>query len=139
MSQLTFTKYTELGFKKLKEPEFNTVLADSDLLISNLTRDFYEFHDINADLDSSVVFNKYRAVHYLKAIALQCEFANESGAATPYEQATTGLTQVEIGRTTLQHGSNPFATVTYGSTGVVKTAVDVLAHTGLLYRGVNSH
>lgn len=139
MSQLIFAKYTELGFNKLKESEFDNVITDSELLISNLTRDFYGLHSIDADLDSSVPFYKYRANQYLKAIALQCEFADGSGASTPFEQQASGLTQVVIGRTTLQHGSNPLDSVLYGDTGVIKTAVDVLAHTGLLYRGVNSH
>lgn len=139
MSLLTFTKYTELGFTKLKSEEFNSVLADSEILISAITNGFYDFHDIEADLDSSVVFSKYRAKCYLKAIALQCEFAVESGASTPFAQQAAGLTQVTIGRTTLQHGDNPFTELTYGDTGLVKIAVDVLAHTGLLYRGVNSH
>lgn len=138
---LTYTDYQKLGFDKIRDLKlFATVEPDSELLIKNLTRQFYDpfFHSLVDDLKSDDKFIVFRATQYQRAIALQCEFAVASGATTPYEQQQQGLTSVEIGRTTIQQDGSATVAVTYGNTGVVTTAIDVLAPTGLLYRGVHS-
>lgn len=137
---LTYDDYNKLGFKKIANADqFAAVEPDSELLIENLTRQYYNpaFHSLAGDLASSDVFTAFRAAQYQRAIALQCEFAVAAGASTPYEQQAQALTSVEIGRTTLQQNGSAAVTATYGNAGVVSTAVDVLAHTGLLYRGVH--
>lgn len=134
---MDFTTYENLGFKKLDQKKFESVSADAELLISNLTQDFYSFHDLDAELSSEDNFLVYRATQYEKAICLQAEFAIESGATTPYAQQAGALTDVQIGRTHLQRTSNAMNNVTYGKSGVVVTAYNVLGRTGLLYRGVD--
>lgn len=136
---LSYDRYKELGFVRLDKDSFDKVVNDSELLISALTRDFYELHSIDDDLQSEDEFFVYRATQYQKAIAVQCDFADEAGASNLLEQQQSALTDVSIGRTHLQRSSNLFGNLTYGKSGVVKTALDVLAGTGLLYRGVNSH
>ena len=136
---LDFATYQELGFTKIKdETKFKALIADSELLIDNLTSDFYLINGLQADLTSDVAFYNYRANAYQRALCVQCEFADEADASTPYEQAAQGLTEVEIGRTTLQQHGSAASAVTYGDTGVCKIAIDILSRTGLLYRGVRS-
>lgn len=134
---MDFETYKKLGFSKLNEKQFKSVSADSEMLISNLTQDFYELHNLDDDLSSDDSFLKYRATQYQKAICLQCDFANEVGASTPYGQQAGALTDVQIGRTHLQRTSNAVNNVTYGKSGVVSTAYNILGRTGLLYRGVD--
>jgi hypothetical protein len=136
---LDFATYQQLGFTKITdEAQFKAVITDSELLIDNLTSDFYLINGLQADLTSDVAFYNYRANAYQRALCVQCEFADEADASTPYEQAEQGLTEVEIGRTTLQQGGGAANAVTYGNTGVCKIAIDILSRTGLLYRGVRS-
>ena len=139
MKQMEFARYTELGFNKLDNDSFNKVIASSQLLVGNLAKDYYEFHDIQKDLNSDDDFIKFRANQFQKAICVQCEFADDLGASSLVEQQKAGITDVQIGRTHLQQSSNPVNSVTYGKSGVYLPAYELLVHTGLLYRGVDSH
>ena len=136
---MIYKDYSGLGFTKLDETAFKAVSIDSEVLIENVTNDFYVFHNIAKDLTSDDEFDVYRAKQYQKAIALQCEFADETGASTPYPQHLQDVTQVSIDRTSITQNGNPITSTTYGNSGVVNAAIDVLVRTGLLYRGVNSH
>lgn len=133
---MDFATYTSLGFTTLTEEQFRGQCNDAKLLIDNLTNDYYVMNDVSDDLSSDVPFLVYRATQYQKAIAYQCEFAIASGASTIYEQKAGNLKTVSVGRTSLSTDGNSISDATYGNTGVVTTAVDLLARTGLLYRGV---
>ena len=135
---MDYAEYTKLGFDKLQQSEFDAQRNDAKLLIDNLTNDYYVMHDVSDDLSSDVPFLVYRATQYQKAIAYQCEFAVASGASTIYEQKAGNLKSVSVGRTSLSTDGNPISDATYGNTGVVTTAVDLLIRTGLLYRGVRA-
>ena len=135
---MDFATYTKLGFITLTEEQFNGQYNDAKLLIDNLTNDYYVMHDVSDDLSSDVPFIVHRATQYQKAIACQCEFAVASGASTIYEQKAGNLKTVSVGRTSLSTDGNSISDATYGNTGVVTTAVDLLAKTGLLYRGVRA-
>lgn len=135
---MDYAEYTKLGFDKLQQSEFDAQRNDAKLLIDNLTNDYYVMHDVSDDLSSDVPFLVYRATQYQKAIAYQCEFAVASGASTIYEQKAGNLKSVSVGRTSLSTDGNSISDATYGNTGVVTTAVDLLARTGLLYRGVRA-
>ena len=139
---MDFMTYTKLGFTTLTEEQFeeqfNGQYNDAKLLIDNLTNDYYVMHDVSDDLSSDVPFLVYRATQYQKAIVYQCEFAIASGASTIYEQKAGDLKTVSVGRTSLSMDGNSISDATYGNTGVVTTAVDLLIRTGLLYRGVRA-
>lgn len=135
---MDYAEYTKLGFDKLQQSEFDAQRNDAKLLIDNLTNDYYVMHDVSDDLSSDVPFLVYRATQYQKAIAYQCEFAVASGASTIYEQKAGNLKSVSVGRTSLSTDGNSISDATYGNTGVVTTAVDLLIRTGLLYRGVRA-
>lgn len=135
---MDFATYTKLGFTTLTEEQFKGQYNDAKLLIDNLTNDYYVMHDVSDDLSSDVPFLVYRATQYQKAIAYQCEFAVASGASTIYEQKAGNLKSVSVGRTSLATDGNSISDATYGNTGVVSTAVDLLVRTGLLYRGVRA-
>lgn len=135
---MDFETYTELGFKKLKQEEFDSVIDDSELLIEEVTRHFYDpyFHSLETDLSSNDDFHVYRATQYEKAIALQCEFEFESGLNSPVARANNDVKSISIGRTSIQSNGAGTTLVTYGNSGVVKTAISMLTRTGLLYAGV---
>lgn len=135
---MDFETYTELGFKKLKQEEFDSVIDDSELLIEEVTRHFYDpyFHSLETDLSSNDDFHVYRATQYEKAIALQCEFEFESGLNSPVARANNDVKSISIGRTTIQSNGAGTTLVMYGNSGVVKTAISMLTRTGLLYAGV---
>jgi len=134
---MDYAVYTELGFKRLDKDSFEKVITDSEVLISNLTLDYYRLHDIDDDLKSDNSFLKYKATQYQRAVCLQCEYADTLGDGSLVGQQLTALTDVQIGRTHLQRTSNAANGVTYGKSGVVKSAYDILGRTGLLYRGVD--
>lgn len=135
---MDFETYTKLGFKKLKQEEFDSVIDDSKLLIEEVTRHFYDpyFNSLETDLSSDDDFHIYRATQYEKAIALQCEFEFESGLNSPVARANDDVKSISIGRTSIQSNGAGTALVTYGNSGVVKTAISMLTRTGLLYTGV---
>ncbi|MGI1808858.1 hypothetical protein ACRPKW_08720 [Pediococcus pentosaceus] len=135
---MDFETYTELGFKKLKQEEFDSVIDDSELLIEEITRHFYDpyFHSLETDLSSNDDFHVYRATQYEKAIALQCEFEFESGLNSPVARANNDVKSISIGRTSIQSNGAGTTLVMYGNSGVVKTAISMLTRTGLLYAGV---
>ncbi|WP_099299674.1 hypothetical protein [Pediococcus pentosaceus] len=137
---MDYQTYQELGFTKLSQDEFNSVITDSELLLQQVTRNFYDpyFHSLKDDLNSDDAFLVYRAMQYEKAIAMQCEFEFESGLNSPVARADNDVKSVSIGRTTIQSDGSGIATVTYGNSGVVRSAISMLVNTGLIYRGVDS-
>lgn len=137
---MDYQTYQELGFTKLSQDEFNSVITDSDLLLQQVTRHFYDpyFHSLKDDLNSDDAFLVYRAMQYEKAIAMQCEFEFESGLNSPVARADNDVKSVSIGRTTIQSDGSGIDAVTYGDSGVVRTAISMLVNTGLMYRGVDS-
>lgn len=136
---MDYQTYQELGFTKLSQDEFNSVITDSELLLQQATRHFYDpyFHSLKDDLNSDDAFLVYRAMQYEKAIAMQCEFEFESGLNSPVARADNDVKSVSIGRTTIQSDGSGIDAVTYGSSGVVRSAISMLANTGLIYRGVD--
>lgn len=136
---MDYETYTSLGFKKLDKDSFEKVVTDSELLISNVVHNYYDSHDINDDLNSEDIFTKFKASQYEKAICVQCEYANEVGGSSLFEQQQSNLSDVNIGRTHLSRSNSPTNAVTYGNSGVYLPAYTLLSSTGLLYCGVDSH
>ncbi|KAF0507823.1 hypothetical protein GBP26_08690 [Pediococcus acidilactici] len=136
---MDYQTYQELGFTKLSQDEFNSVITDSELLLQQVTRNFYDpyVHSLKDDLNSDDAFLVYRAMQYEKAIAMQCEFEFESGLNSPVARADNDVKSVSIGRTTIQSDGSGIDAVTYGNSGVVRSAISMLVNTGLIYRGVD--
>lgn len=137
---MDYQTYTDLGFNKLKKEDFDSVIVDSEMLLEEVTRHFYDpyFHSLKDDLNSDDAFLVYRAMQYEKAIAMQCEFEFESGLNSPVARADNDVKSISIGRTTIQSDGSGIDAVTYGDSGVVRTAISMLVNTGLMYRGVDS-
>lgn len=136
---MNYQTYQDFGFTKLNQSDFDKVVNDSQTLIDNLTRDYYQINNVEDDLTSRDTFKQFKAKQYQKAICLQCEFANELGASSLLGQQQASLTGVTIGRTHIEQGGNVVNLATYGKSGVSKVAASMLSRTGLLYRGVDSH
>lgn len=136
---MDYETYTNLGFKKLDKDSFEKVITDSEFLISNVVHNYYDLHDTKDDLNSEDIFAKFKANQYEKAICIQCEYANEVGGSSLFEQQQSNLSDVSIGRTHLSRSNSPTNAVTYGNSGVYLPAYTLLSSTGLLYCGVDSH
>lgn len=125
---LTFDEYKSLGFSKIEdEQEFASVEHASEVLVDDVTNQYYIIHDMESDPDA------VRVKFFKKAMALQCEYLHDTGATSLYELRQANVKSISIGRTSLStdgiSGSN--------TKGVYTLSMDLLALAGLLYRGVD--
>lgn len=125
---LTFDEYKSLGFSKIEdEQEFASVEHASEVLVDDVTNQYYIIHDMKSDPDT------VRVKFFKKAMALQCEYLHDTGATSLYELRQANVKSISIGRTSLStdgiSGSN--------TKGVYTLSMDLLALAGLLYRGVD--
>lgn len=125
MSYLTYEEYKDFGFSEITETEFDRLIKKAGDAIDGVTRDFYQFLDLESDV-------KYRREKFKKAVAAQIEFFHEAGATTSY--SLNEPTNVTIGRTSM--GGRSTATSDSKQPIVSDDAIRYLERTGLLYRGV---
>lgn len=129
MSYLAFDQYQKLGFSLINHDDFAALEQNAEQIFDAQTNAFYKFHDINEDRDTQRV-NLFR-----RALAVQCEFEQQTGIKSAYDLVSTQLTHATFGRTSLET-SGSAKQLTYGNTGLAIPAYRLLALTGLLYRGV---
>src|SRR5690625_7686133 len=87
MPYLTYEEYQELGFNEIKEDEFNKLLPRASDVLNSVTRSFYEFNDINDDVE-------FRRTRFKKALAVQIQFFNDMGDTPSYDIATPAHIQI---------------------------------------------
>jgi|SRR5690625_1497814 len=124
MPYLTYQEFTELGFPEIEETEFNKLLPKASDEIDNVTRSFYEFNDINDDVE-------FRRIRFKKAVAAQIQYFHDMGATSSHE--INNPLSVQIGRTQMSQG---VANQKKTNTVVSEDAINYLSGTGLLYRGI---
>src|SRR5690625_2854409 len=129
MPYLTYEEYQELGFNEIKEDEFNKLLPGASDVLNSFTRSFYEFNDINDDVE-------FRRTRFRKALAVQIQFFNDMGATTSYDIATPA--HIQIGRTSVSSTGRSTGSATNNKkTDVIcDDALMYLRDTGLLYAGI---
>ena len=126
MPYLTYQEFTELGFPEIEETEFNKLLPKASDVLNSVTRSFYEFNDINDDVE-------FRRIRFKKAVAAQIQYFHDMGATSSHE--LNNPLSVQIGRTQMSMGERNQQNVNKFGT----TSDDVYLHlqgTGLLYRGI---
>lgn len=131
MAYLSYEQYKELGGVKVDENKFSLIESAAETVFDSQTRAFYWFHDIDADPEPK------RAELFRRAMVLQIEFAGETGITSPTELVQARVSHVSIGRTSVDT-TGDIKSLTYGNSGMCISARNVLALTGLLYKGVSS-
>lgn len=125
MEYLTYQELKDFGIADVEEEAFNQLLPKATDVIHQETRRFYQFADINEDVE-------WRRTAFKKAIAAQVEYFYETGATT--SNAINSPSQVTIGRTTV--GARQSGNDHQPKSIVSQDALMHLSMTGLLYRGV---
>lgn len=130
---LTYQEFTELGFT-LEEAKFNELLPFAEIQLNIKVRRYYEFHDLESDLE-------FRKKAYKCAIAFQILYMDKQGVSTADDVAnkpasvsqSIGGTSVSksFGSNSSSGGSNNAET-----SAISLEALNQLSGTGLLSRGI---
>lgn len=131
---LTFEDYQKLNASDtaITSDLFAKYIGKASLVIDEITRDYYQLHDLATD------DNTYRAGKFREAVGLEINHLNELGTSSSYE-AGQEPSSISMGRTSINYGNQ-----TQGINGAPlralysDEAVSVLAGSGLLYKGVQS-
>lgn len=130
---LTYDEFTKMGFK-LDFIKFDELLPFAEIQLNIKVRRYYEFHDLESDLE-------FRKKAYKRAIAFQIIYMDKQGVSTADDVANkpTAVSQ-SIGSTSVSKsfGSNSSSG---GSNNAETSAVSLealnqLSGTGLLSRGI---
>lgn len=127
MPYLTYAEFQEFGYG-IDEGEFNKLLPRASDVLNNVTRSFYEFNDIDKDVD-------FRRKRFKKAIASQIKYFSDMGATSSHGINDPG--HVQIGRTSISKGGRNSGGQDERKNNLVSDDVYIyLSGTGLLYRGI---
>lgn len=130
---LTYDEFTKMGFK-LDEIKFEELLPFAEIQLNIKVRRYYEFHDLETDLE-------FRKKAYKRAIAFQILYMDKQGVSTADDVANkpTSVSQ-SIGATSVSKsfGSNSSSggSKNTGTSAVSLEALNQLSGTGLLSRGI---
>lgn len=131
MEYLTFDEYNTMHLSTLDKDKFDDLYFRAKDLVNIATRNYYQFHDINTDVD-------FRKNAFKRAIGLQIEYQFRTGILTMEDKkASENIKSQSIGRTSLSMGSGN------SGNGNLSTATNLLADdstqlllsVGLLYVG----
>lgn len=132
MAYLTYSEYKSFGFSAIAdESSFDPIEARAESEFDGVTRSFYVENDISADTDAN------RVAIFKKALAVQCEFIAKSGITSPLDLVDKSIKSISIGRTTVQKATN-YTSIVDKSSGICYTALNLLAQTGLFFRGTDA-
>lgn len=130
---LTYDEFTKMGFK-LDFIKFEELLPFAEIQLSIKVRRYYEFHDLETDLE-------FRKKAYKRAIAFQILYMDKQGVSTADDVAnkpasvsqSIGSTSVSksFGSNSSSGGSNNAET-----SAVSLEALNQLSGIGLLSRGI---
>lgn len=131
---LTFEDYQKLNASDtaITSDLFAKYIGKASLVIDEITRDYYQLHDLTTDE------NTYRAGKFREAVGLEINHLNELGTSSSYEAGLEPYS-VSMGRTSINYG-NQTQDINGAPLSALYSdeAISVLAGSGLLYRGVQS-
>lgn len=131
---LTFEDYQKLNSydTTITSDLFAKYIGKASLVIDEITRDYYQLHDLTTDK------NTYQANKFREAVGLEINHLNELGTSSSYE-AGQEPSSVSMGRTSINYG-NQTQDINGAPLSALYSdeAISVLAGSGLLYRGVQS-
>lgn len=130
---LTYDEFMKMGFE-LDETKFNELLPFAEIQLNIKVRRYYEFHDLESDLE-------FRKKAYKRAIAFQILYMDKQGVSTADDVANKPASVSQsIGGTSVSKsfmsnsssgGSNNAET-----SAISLEALNQLSGTGLLSRGI---
>ena len=139
---LTASDFEKLGYELKKPDDFDKLLKNATTLINQICSYYdpaFAYHDLETDAAAnpdSYIFRQ--AMAFKKAVALEMLFLEDSGYSSAYEVAQGALNSFTVGHTSMSLNPSAGQNLTVGSTGVVKSAYDLLGRYGLLFSGVAS-
>lgn len=130
---LTYDEFMKMGFE-LDETKFNELLPFAEIQLNIKVRRYYEFHDLESDLD-------FRKNAYKRAIAFQILYMDKQGVSTADDVANKPASVSQsIGGTSVSKsfGSNSSSggSSNTGTSAISLEALNQLSGTGLLSRGI---
>lgn len=142
MPYLTTSDFDKLGYELKKPDNFDKLLKNATVLINQICSYYdpaFAYHDLDADSNSNPDSYLFRqAIAFKKAVALEMLFLEDSGYSSAYELAQGNLNSFTVGHTSMSLNPSAGQNLTVGSTGVVKSAYDLLGRYGLIFSGVAS-
>lgn len=130
---LTYDEFTKMGFK-LDFIKFEELLPFAEIQLNIKVRRYYEFHDLESDLE-------FRKKAYKRAIAFQILYMDKQGVSTADDVANkpTAVSQ-SIGSTSVSksfgYNSSSGGSNNAETSAVSLEALNQLSGTGLLSRGI---
>lgn len=130
---LTYDEFMKMGFE-FDETKFNELLPFAEIQLNIKVRRYYEFHDLESDLE-------FRKKAYKRAIAFQVLYMDKQGVSTADDAANkpTSVSQ-SIGATSVsksfRSNSSSSSSNGVGTSAISLEALNQLSGTGLLSRGV---
>lgn len=131
---LTFEDYQKLNASDtaITSDLFTKYIGKASLVIDELTRDYYQLHDLPTD------DNLYRADKFREAVGLEINHLDELGTVSSYE-AGQEPTSISMGRTSINYGNQTQSIKGAPLSSLYSDeAISVLSGSGLLFRGVRS-
>lgn len=128
MDYLTFSEYEALKLSDIEEDDFDRLVPRASDVVDSHTRYYYKFHELEND---EVIFRK---TQFKKAIALQIEHMHLIDAVASVEVDSPMAWSMD--GVSMSTGNSSAAYEKTKTSLVSQDALDQLAMTGLLYKGV---
>lgn len=133
MNYLSFGEFKDLTASDLAESEFNRLLILASMKLDYITQDFYTFHNLEND---EIEFRKNK---FKMAVALQIKSMAKTGIETASDAENQPIaTSQNIGGTSVSktYANRITDRKDRYDMSISKDAIECLANTGLLYRGI---
>jgi hypothetical protein len=132
MDYLSLSEYKSFGLIDITDDEIKSLLPRASIMLDNITRDFYQKHDLETDKFET------RKRKFKLSVALQMEYMKRSNVLTAEDKARQPQSVSQtIGRTSINKSYGSGANSNRSTSGLCADAINALSGTGLLYRGVN--
>lgn len=128
MSYITYSEFTDISQSDMTEDDFNKYLSKAEVVLNNVTQNFYQFNNIEADEVS------FRSDAFKKALVSQIEFF-EHFKSTAFHDLANVPESFSVGRTSISNSDGRKNNDTEVKTIVSDDVYLYLEGTGLLYRG----
>ncbi|QER67582.1 head-tail connector protein [Paucilactobacillus nenjiangensis] len=129
MDYLSLSEYKSFGLIDITDDEIKSLLPRASIMLDNITRDFYQKHDLETDKFET------RSRRFKLAVAIQIDYMKQTDVTSAESKARRpqSISQT-IGRTSVNQSFS--STNMDSSSGLSIDAINALSGTGLLYRGV---
>lgn len=129
MPYLTYDEYIGFGNETIELEKFNKLLVKASDVLDYVTRNFYQFNDLETD-------HEFRKIKFKKAVSAQIAFFYDMGGTSTHD--LNEPSHVQIGRTSTSTGARNSSNQDEQKNNIVSDDVYMhLTGTGLLYRGLD--